>query len=753
MKWKRGIRVWLVSTILLVWAGFAIAQTEGCRAAFSLGPDQVLCHPQTALDLSVQTDWEILTLDWVVPPGVTFPDPLTAAVNTTGTVTLVATASLRSPNRIVNGDFSNGNTGFTSQLIHSPITLLPPNTYAISTNPASIHPDFKPCADHTSGTGRMLASNGNITPNRNVWCQTVTVDPGGEYELSFWASALTENELPQLVFRIDGVELGQPLVPGPETCEWINRTIAWTAGMQTSVEVCIRNLNGSNSGNDFALDDISMVQFCTVSDTVTVRHQPFQESRLDTLICQGQSVAVGGQTFDATTLTTLTMPGTLGCDSLIQIDLLVVTPGLSVDTPSVLSCRDTVLTLRAASAFGGPGQAYQWRDAFGQDLPAGGNAEVSVTAPGIYTVFWTLQTPIGGCAASASVEVLADTVRPSASAGPDRVLTCDEPEILLQAGSAGGFSYRWINLDGQDPQPADQPSATLSAAGRIVLEVLDSGNGCAAGDTLVVSDLRQEPGDIAWTVSDPFCLEASGRVEILSVATGAAPFAFRLLNVQGVAQPGGPLFAGLLPGDYLLQVTDGNGCSTERSLVIGAVTVPVFTLPSGLSGKAGETLQVSPLLTFPPDLITAYLWTATGLTLDCPDCPQTGVSGLGSGLLRLCVQIGEDCERCAETELVFEEGDLLYLPNAFSPNGDGVNDAFGPFPAGQVIRSFPSMRVYDRWGGLVFEWADAGPGTLPRWNGMAGGRPAAEGLYVYTLEAVLADGSLRRWSGEVFLVK
>jgi gliding motility-associated-like protein len=753
MEWKRGIRVGLVSSVLMAWASFASAQTEGCRAAFTLGPDVILCYPQTAVEISAQTEWTILTLDWIVPPGVSFPNATTAAVNTTGIVTLVATASLRSPNRLVNGDFSDGNTGFSSQLIHSPITLLPPNTYAITTNPASIHPDFKPCPDHTSGTGRMLASNGNITPNRNVWCQTVAVDPGGEYELSFWASALTENELAQLVFRIDGVELGQPLVPGPETCEWINRTITWAAGMQTSAEVCIRNLTGANSGNDFALDDISMVQYCTVSDTMVVRHQPRQESRLDTLICQGQSVSVGGQTFNGTTLTTLTLPGMQGCDSLIQLDLLVVSPGLSVDPPSVLSCRDSVLALRASTAFGGPGQSFQWRDAFGQDLPAGGNAEVTVSAPGLYTVVWTLQTPIGGCTASAIVEVLADTIRPVAFAGPDRALTCDEPDVLLQAGPGGSYSYRWINLDGQDPQPADQPSATLSAPGRIVLEVLDTGNGCSARDTLLLTDSRQEPGDIALAVADPFCLEASGRIEVLSIGLGASPFTYRLLNGQGNAPAGGPVFTGLLPGDYFLRVTDGNGCTAERSLTIGAVNIPLVTLPSGLGGKAGETLLVSPLLTFPPDLVTAYRWTATGLTLDCPECPQTGVAGLGRGLLRLCLQIGADCERCAETELVFEEGDLLYLPNAFSPNGDGVNDAFGPFPAGQVIRSFPSMRVFDRWGGLVYEWTDQTQGALPRWNGMARGMPAATGSYIYVLEAILTDGSLRQWSGEVFLVK
>lgn len=730
------------------------AQSESCKASFSLGPDQLLCFPQTDATVVAETSWEILSLDWVLPPGASLQDELTAAVTTTGMATLSATASLRSPNLLVNGDFSAGNTGFTSQLIHSPITILPPNTYAITTNPASIHPDFKPCSDHTSGTGRMLAANGNIQPNRNVWCQTVPVEPGVTYELSFWAAALTENGLAELVWRIDGQNEGQPLVPGPVTCEWVNRTITWTSGVQTSAQVCVHNLQGANSGNDFAIDDLSMVTYCTVNDTVTITHQPLRETNLDTLICQGQSVWVGGQEFSQSILTTITLEDALGCDSLVHLDLVVVDPALAVAPPSPLNCRDREVTLQAEVGFTGPGQLFQWLGPGGQSIPGGTGPSLAVDAPGDYTLLWTVQSSIGSCSAAASVTVGIDTLVPLANAGADRALTCNAPQVEVQAQPGGmEVEYLWSNLDGPDPVPGPDGTAVVTSSGRIMLEVSDPENGCISRDTMLVTDLRAEPDGIVMETTDPFCSPETGVIEILSVGAGLPPFQFRLAGPQGLIGEGSSVFSGLGAGTYTLTVTDAQGCSATRELVLGPMIDPEVLLPGVVEGDAGESVQVTPTFNFPASAIESYRWTAGGAVLDCEDCPLVQVSGLGEGWLKLCVTLGADCERCAESRVSFEEGAILYLPDAFSPNGDGINDLFGPFPAGQVVRSFLSMRVFDRWGGLVFEWLPQGGGTLPRWDGFTGSRPADPGVFVYVLEAELVDGQLRRWQGDFSLIR
>ena len=76
----------------------------------------------------------------------------------------------------------------------------------------------------------------------------------------------------------------------------------------------------------------------------------------------------------------------------------------------------------------------------------------------------------------------------------------------------------------------------------------------------------------------------------------------------------------------------------------------------------------------------------------------------------------------------------LKVPNVFTPNGDGRNDEFRV--AYQSLREFHCW-IYNRWGHLVYSWDDPAKG----WNGMIGGRPAAEGAYMYVIRALGTDAA------------
>ncbi len=91
--------------------------------------------------------------------------------------------------------------------------------------------------------------------------------------------------------------------------------------------------------------------------------------------------------------------------------------------------------------------------------------------------------------------------------------------------------------------------------------------------------------------------------------------------------------------------------------------------------------------------------------------------------------------------------DLVHFPNAFSPNGDGLNDEFRA-TAGSDITRF-HMRIYSRWGELIFESHDLAAG----WDGQHNGRPAREGMYVYTVEYSIGDVAKRTANGHVLLLR
>ncbi|MEZ4962132.1 MAG: gliding motility-associated C-terminal domain-containing protein [Saprospiraceae bacterium] len=104
-----------------------------------------------------------------------------------------------------------------------------------------------------------------------------------------------------------------------------------------------------------------------------------------------------------------------------------------------------------------------------------------------------------------------------------------------------------------------------------------------------------------------------------------------------------------------------------------------------------------------------------------------------------------------------EEGgpDVLnvYVPNAFSPNGDGSNDLFQVYTNGMASK-INLFRIFDRWGELVFEQYDTLPNDLSNaWDGSFKGKPVDAGTYIYLAELLGKDGKVKRLTGEIVLIR
>ena len=97
----------------------------------------------------------------------------------------------------------------------------------------------------------------------------------------------------------------------------------------------------------------------------------------------------------------------------------------------------------------------------------------------------------------------------------------------------------------------------------------------------------------------------------------------------------------------------------------------------------------------------------------------------------------------------------LYVPNAFSPNGDGFNDLLHIFPESDSnLRRIKSFRLFDRWGALIYQKNNFLPlPDIPLWDGTFNGRPMQPGVFVWLLIAELHDGSEKVLSGDVLLFR
>lgn len=225
---------------------------------------------------------------WSPADGLDNPRIENPIASPTATTTYVVTGSVPGNNIIFNGDFEQGNVGFSNNYIFTTTNLVPERTYSVVSNPNPLHPAFVG-SDHTSGSGNFLAVNGSVTPNLFVWCQRVNVQPNTDYSFSAWISTLVASSPAELEFSINNQILGVPIIAPANTFQWDQFFATWNSGNNVIADICIVNRNTVASGNDFGLDDISFAPICSSTDTIVVVVNPTPEPNLgvDDTLCVG----------------------------------------------------------------------------------------------------------------------------------------------------------------------------------------------------------------------------------------------------------------------------------------------------------------------------------------------------------------------------------------------------------------------------------------------------------------------------------
>ncbi len=227
-------------------------------------------------------------------------------------------------NMVVNGDFSAGNTGFTSGYtgyITPPGGMIPERSYMVTANTLTAHTLSFPMPDHTTGTGMMMVINGSGTPNVTAWCQTVSVQPNTTYNFTAWTARFSNANAPVLQVAVNGVNLGNPVTMGPSMGIWETIGGIWNSGSFTTAVICITDLNTALSGNDFTLDDISLRTVCEILDSVFVQNLNPTQSTQSASLCAGNSFSFGGSTLTASGTYMHTFTGINGCDSVVTLNL------------------------------------------------------------------------------------------------------------------------------------------------------------------------------------------------------------------------------------------------------------------------------------------------------------------------------------------------------------------------------------------------------------------------------------------------
>ena len=612
-------------------------------------------------------------------------------------------------NLVFNGDFSSGNSGFTTDYILTTVPTFAQGHYAIFTNPQQFNADFGDCRDHTpSGDGLMFVADGATIPNERVWCQEIDVVPGRTYDFSAWICNVHPTAPSRLQFSINGDLLGDVLDVQSAVCDWQEFVADWYSDNFTRAEICITNQSTIAIGNDFAIDDINFtLNESFYIDTFTVVVLETSNTELETSICANESFSFNGQSVAAGTQMDFNFVGANGCDSIISLTVN------AIDT----SLRQTVLDTFCL------GETVLYR-----------GAPISRD-----TVICEIYTNAVGC--DSSICFVA------------RFLSEATIEMTLVSPTCGGYTDGALlaqPIAGKPPYAYQWEDGSSQArrdgipAGTYRLTVTDSRD-CVAEKTVELS----EPESIVVSAdyTEPSCFGGTDGAIQLGASGGTPDYTFQLagetLPIEALAQQ-------LAAGPYALLVYDANDCEMDTTLVLNQPRAIALDLPRDTSIALGCEWTINARVS--SELPYTVQWTPV-LGLDCGQCERPRLTATKDLTYRLEVVDQNDCRTSDSLRLTVLAAYELYIPNVFSPNFDGVNDYFEVFP-GKAVEQIVSLRVFNRWGALVFQQENFAPGDpIGRWDGRFGSRDYDPGVYVYVAEVAFLDGAVERFSGDVTILK
>jgi gliding motility-associated-like protein len=230
-----------------------------------------------------------------------------------------------------------------------------------------------------------------------------------------------------------------------------------------------------------------------------------------------------------------------------------------------------------------------------------------------------------------------------------------------------------------------------------------------------------EPPEIILDQSKTVC---EGQIVIImSTALGnQPPISYRWIYPAGDTTSNDPIFFNVTQAEaglYTLLATDRVGCTDQKSieLIVSEIPVAAFHGIDTLEMRAGDMLDAGAGM-------ESYEW-STGDTVQSIVIQAEGTYSVEMESLFGCTGMDSIYIKLITDEILSNN---IFIPNAFSPDGDGLNDTFMATATNDYIQKF-HMLIFDRWGGQIFESNDIFLG----WDGTMHGKLVPGGMYTYKI--------------------
>ena len=442
-----------------------------------------------------------------------------------------------------------------------------------------------------------------------------------------------------------------------------------------------------------------------------------------------------------------TVSPSLPCPSVSATVTMAVSqaPSAGVDAMVMFCSADAAQSLFILLG-GAPQAGGLWSGPNGA-VPSG-TFQPGTDAPGAYV--YTVDGTAPCLSDNAVVQV---GVSPVADAGtPGSVTACSNgtPIDLFQAlGGAPQSGGAWMGPGGVPCGPALDPS---SAMGGAYVYTVSAPAPCPQASSTVDVTIIAVPEPTITSLVGEGCAPVS--VVFSTDQPVAGNCLWDLGNGQTSSQCGGDTVVYDVPGNYVVTLTVdvGSGCS---GTVAGQAPIAVYAAPVASFTSAPEVITTNaPLVTFQNNSLgaTSFLWSFGTFAASTEQEPVIEFPSALSDSYLVCLTaaVSPTCLDTACALVTIEPGAGLFVPTAFSPDGDGINDRFFPVMQG-VDRRYHRFLILDRWGHILFDTADPDA----QWSGnFPNGDPVPVGVYVWKITGKDAySGERLDRTGSVTLVR
>jgi gliding motility-associated-like protein len=346
-----------------------------------------------------------------------------------------------------------------------------------------------------------------------------------------------------------------------------------------------------------------------------------------------------------------------------------------------------------------------------------------------------------GCSTSVSKVVIVHPL-PVVEALDDKTICRDDSTQLL---ASGALTYNWISPN-NNLSCTDCPNPIATPQQDVVYKVEGTSSlGCKGYDSVTIKVFQ--PYKISLeSFKDSLCLGKTVQLKAL----GAPMYIWSPATGLSATNISNPFASPITNTMYKVVGFDSLGCFRD------SLEVPIIVLDSPavnagpdiiLSAGATGIIQA----TGSADAISYQWFPSTGLS--CTDCPNPTVTAGGNVTYTVRVANAAGCTTQDQVKVIVTCNDAnLFIPNTFTPNGDGMNDVF--YIRGKGVYQVKSLKVFNRWGEMVFEKKDITPNSASDgWDGLVKGTIASTDTYIYQVEVMCSNTEVLKYNGTISLIR